>query len=323
MMAVWTVLAWALSAALLAGAFGLGYFVLATRRIAAEAERLVPAIGKFVTVRGNRIHYVEKGEGRPILFIHGLGAQLHHFRHPLFAAFGPGYRLIALDRPGSGYSVRAAGANAGLTEQADVIAGFIEALDLEKPLLVGHSLGGAVALTTALNHPDAISGVALLAPLTHREDTIRPEFRSLYIRSPLKRWFLAHTLAVPTSLKYAQQTLAFVFGPQQPPKDYRVEGGGLAGLRPSHIYATASDIVALEHELGTIEARYGEVKMPVGILFGAADRVLDHREHGLPMAKKIAGLDLEIVDGLGHMPQYAATERAIAFIRRIAEKAFA
>ena len=139
----WLIAAVAAGLALLAGAGFLGYFALATRRIAAEAERLVPPSGKFVTVGGNRIHYVEKGEGPPILFIHGLGAHLHHFRHPLFEAFGPGYRLIALDRPGSGYSVRAAGATARLPEQASVISGFIEALGLEKPLLVGHSLGGA------------------------------------------------------------------------------------------------------------------------------------------------------------------------------------
>ena len=76
-------------------------------------RRLVPANGKFVEIDGNRIHYVETGEGRPIVFVHGLGAQLHHFRHTLFDRFGPGYRLIALDRPGSGYSVRASGATAG------------------------------------------------------------------------------------------------------------------------------------------------------------------------------------------------------------------
>ena len=130
----WLIAAGAAGTAVLAVAAVIAHYALKTRRIAAEAERLVPAAGSFVTVGQNRIHYVEKGEGPPILFIHGLGANLHHFRHPLFDAFGPGYRLIALDRPGSGYSVRAAGATARLPEQAAVIAGFIEALGLEKYL---------------------------------------------------------------------------------------------------------------------------------------------------------------------------------------------
>jgi pimeloyl-ACP methyl ester carboxylesterase len=302
--------------------FIVGYFVLATRRIAARAERLVPASGKFIDIGGNRIHYVETGEGRPIVFVHGLGGQLHHFRHPMFPML-PGYRLIALDRPGSGYSVRAAGATARLTEQADVVAKFIQALRLEKPLLVGHSLGGAVALTVALNHPDTISGVITLAPLTHMEDEVRAEFKSLYITSKPKRWLIAQTTAVPTSLRYASQTLDFVFGPQKWPEDYIIAGGGMLGLRPSHFFATASDIVAIEKDLPEIEARYGEITMPAAMMFGTADRVLDHNRHGLPMKGKIAGLDFDLAEGQGHMLPFTAKERVAELIKRIAAKAFA
>jgi pimeloyl-ACP methyl ester carboxylesterase len=317
-----SVIGWIVGVVFLVAFLIAGYFVLATRRIAARAERLVPASGKFLDIAGNRIHYVEAGEGPPIVFIHGLGGQLHHFRHPIFPLL-PGYRLITLDRPGSGYSMRAAGATARLPEQAEVVAKFIKTLGLERPLLVGHSLGGAVALTVALNHPDSISGVVTLAPLTHMEDEIRAEFRSLYITSKLKRWLIAQTTAVPTSLKYAPQTLAFVFGPQKWPEDYIVAGGGMLGLRPSHFYATASDIVAIEKDLGAIEARYGEIGMPAAMMYGTADRVLDHRRHGLPMRDKIAGLDFDLVEGQGHMLQFTASERVAGLIKRAAAKAFA
>lgn len=317
-----SVIGWIVSAIFLIALLVAGYFVLATRRIAARAERLVPASGKFIDIRGNRIHYVETGEGRPIVFVHGLGGQLHHFRHPVFPML-PGYRLIALDRPGSGYSVRAAGATARLPEQAQVVADFVKALGLDRPLLVGHSLGGAVALTVALNHPEAISGVVTLAPLTHMEDEVRAEFRSLYITSRLKRWLIAQTTAVPTSLKYAPQTLDFVFGPQKWPEDYIISGGGMLGLRPSHFYATSSDIVAIEKDLGGIEARYGEIRMPAAMMFGTADRVLDHKRHGLPMRGKVAGLDFELVEGQGHMLQFTARERVAELVERVAAKAFA
>jgi pimeloyl-ACP methyl ester carboxylesterase len=310
------------SAIFLAALLVIGYFVLATRRIAAQAERRIPPAGNFVDIDGHQIHYVEAGEGRPIVFVHGLGGQLHHFRHPTFPLL-PGYRLIALDRPGSGYSVRARGATGRLPEQAHMVAAFIGALGLEKPLLVGHSLGGAVALTTALNHPDAISGVVALAPLTHMEDEIRAEFKALYIRSRIKRWLIANTIAVPQSLKYAPQTLDFVFGPQKWPEDYIVAGGGMLGLRPSHIYATATDIVAIEKDLAEIEKRYGEIRMPSALMFGTADRVLDCRRHGLPMRDRIAALDFELAEGQGHMLQFTASERVAEMVERTASRAFA
>ena len=296
--------------------------MLATWWIAAKAERLVPPSGKFVDIGGNRIHYVEAGEGRPILFVHGLGGQLHHFRHAMFPLL-PGYRLISLDRPGSGYSVRATGATARLPEQAEVVAGFIKALGLDKPLLVGHSLGGVVALTVALNHPDMISGIVALAPLTHMEDSVRTEFKGLYITSRLKRWLLAQTTAIPMALKFAPQTLDFVFGPQKCPEDYIVAGGGMLGLRPSHFYATSSDFVAIEKDLGEIEARYGEISMPAAMMFGTADRVLDHTRHGLPMRDKIAGLDFELVEGQGHMLQFTDSGSVARMIERVAAQALA
>ena len=320
MLATLTAIAAALLSAVLLVAT---YYFQATRRISRDAEHAVPPRGRFVAVEGCDIHYVERGEGRPILFIHGLGGTLHHMRRPLMEEFGDGYRLIALDRPGSGYSTRPSRFDGRLSEQARLVAGFIDALGLERPLLVGHSLGGAVALATTLLYPERIAGLALIAPLTQHEDKVAPEFRRLAIPSPLLRRIVSETLAVPTSVKMAAQTLDFVFGPQKPPHDYAVAGGAMAGLRPSHFYATSTDLVALRHDMPHIGTRYGEIGVPAGILFGSADRVLDHKRHGIAMEGRIGGIDVEIMEGVGHMPQYADTSRVVAFVRRIAERAFA
>lgn len=301
----------------------LGYFAYTTRRIAKGAERAVPPNGDIVRVDGQKVHYVEQGSGRPIVMIHGLGGSLHHMRRPLMENFGDGYRLIALDRPGSGYSTRARRATGGLKEQADFIAAFIDALKLDRPLLVGHSLGGAVALAAALDHPDKISGLALISPLTRFQKDVPPELSALYIRSPIMRRIVASTIAVPMAVKNAPQTLAFVFGPQQPPADHAVAGGALVSLRPSHFNAASTDAVALERDMPMFERRYGELSMPVGILYGTADRVIDYRRHGVAMQDEVADLDLELLEGVGHMPQYAETERVAGFIRRIAERSFA
>lgn len=315
-------LSWIIALLILGAVLYFGYFAYVTRRIATQAEKAVPPAGKFIDVDGNRIHYIEAGQGRPILFIHGLGAQFHQLRHPLFNRLDGEFRLVALDRPGSGYSVRARGAGAGISEQARTVVRFMEKLGLERPLVVGHSLGGMVALAIAIEHPEKVSGLALLSPYTRYSDKTAPEFAPLMISQPWRRWLIANTFAIPAALRTAPQVLDFVFGPQAMPADYPIAGGGMSGLRPSHFYATSSDLVATGENMPRLAARYGEIKIPVGILFGTADRVLPHKPHGLAMQDKIAGLDLELLDGIGHMPQYAATDAVVAFIRRIASKAF-
>ena len=303
--------------------FGFAYFFLLTRRIAADAERRVPMAGQRAEIGRGRLHYVEAGSGPPILFLHGLGGQLLHFRHTLFPQLAGDFHLVAVDRPGSGYSQAAPRWRGTLTEQAATLAEFMDSKGLERPLIVGHSLGGAVALALALDHPDKVGGLALLSPLTHDEGAVRPEFASLAVRSPLRRTLLAHTVAVPASVRHAQQTLAFVFGPQPTPRDYVTAGGGLLGLRPSHLIGTMTDFVALEDELGRYERRYEEIRCPVGVLFGTGDRVLRHEDHALPLGGRIRDFELELLHGIGHMPQFVAAEETEAFIRRMAAKTFA
>ena len=321
-MSLLSIFAWLVVLILIAALAVVGYFVWTTQAIAWRAERLVPARGQFVEIDGNRIHYVEEGEGRPIVFVHGMGGTLHHFRHPLFGGKLPGYRLIALDRPGAGYSTRAANATGRLPEQAALIAKFIHRLGLEKPMVVGHSLGGMITLTLALNHPKAISGIVLLAALTRHRDGVPPELAPIYIRSKLKRWLMAQTVAIPAALKFAPQTLAYVFGPQDVPENYMIEGGGELGLRPGHFYNMVEDLVCVADDMPALQTRFAEIDMPAGMAFGNADRVLSYQANGDEFRDRIKGLDFEMLEGIGHHPQYAATDRVVALIRRVAARAF-
>jgi len=132
----------------------------------------------------------------------------------------------------------------------------------------------------------------------------------------------SHTVAVPRSFRFAPATLDFILGPQAVPQDYLVEGGGWISLRPSHFHASSTDFTAIPGDLARVEARYGEIDMPAGILFGTADRIVAFAEHGAPMPDRIGGLDFEVVEGLGHMPHFVERRRTVAFIRRIAEHAF-
>jgi pimeloyl-ACP methyl ester carboxylesterase len=110
---------------------------------------------------------LDKGVGRPVVLIHGLGGQMRNFTHSLVGRLCGDFRVVAFDRPGSGYSTRSADAPAGVRAQAATLAKAIRALKLERPVIVGHSLGGAFALAIALDYPDCVGAVALISPATH------------------------------------------------------------------------------------------------------------------------------------------------------------
>lgn len=298
------------------------YGYIRTRGYKRMAERLVPPSGRFVTVKGRRLHYTERGEGPAILFVHGLGGNLHQFDIPLWDAIGEGYRLIAVDRAGSGYSEKGAAHSGRISDHADDLAALLDVLGVDRALVVGHSLGGAIALAMAVRHPDRVAGLALLSPLTKFKDEVPKGMEGLAITSPRRRALLANTFAVPAAVRMTERTLAFVFGPQTPPEGYAVAGGAIVGLRPSHFEATSRDFVAIPADLPDLEARWGEIKAPAGILYGTADRLLDHRANGEAMTGRMPGLDLELIEGVGHMPQYARPAETAAFIRRMAQRSF-
>ena len=315
------IIVWIVVLALVVALLLAGYFWLLTRRITRAALKLVPPPGKFIEIDGNRIHYVDRGQGRPIVFVHGLGGTQFHFTKSLFDLLDKDFRLIAFDRPGSGFSTRRGDTPASTSEQAAFVARFIDRLGLDRPLLVGHSLGGAIALATALDFPDKLSGLALISPLTHYSSEAGAKF-PLDIRQPWRRRLIAEIVSAPNAVKLGPATLEYVFGPQKPPDDYAVSGGAMIALLPSHFYAASTDFVATPRDMPRQETRYGELRMPVGIIFGGADRVLDVERNGRSMAGQVRDLDLEILEGVGHMPQFAERERVAAFIRRMAARAF-
>ncbi len=200
---------------------------------------------RFLEVGGVRLHVLERGAGPPVVLIHGLGGQIGHFAHSLVPRLDGDFRVVAFDRPGSGYSSPAAG---GVREQAAILAGAIRALKLGKPLIVGHSLGGAVALAIALDHPDCVGGLALIAPATHPIASAPALFRSLVIRSPLLRRLYAWTAAAPAALLARPIFFKAAFAPERAPADFGSAGGGLLALRPRNIFVTSTELTSGLHD---------------------------------------------------------------------------
>jgi len=275
----------------------------------------LPAQGRFVEAGGVSFHVVEQGSGPVLLMIHGLAGQMRHFTYGVAKILSRDFRVIVIDRPGSGYSVRPPTMAADISSQAAAIAQLIEQLRLGPSLVVGHSLGGAVALTLALEHPKCVSGLALLAPLTHMPQNNRPPeaFRALMIASAWLRSAIAWTLLVPASMAQRDMVLGQVFGPDAVPEDYATRGGGLMNLCPHQFISASRDLQAISKSLPTIEARYEELRIPVQVLFGRDDRILNWQKNGQALVDKIPGAKLVQADS-GHMLPVTHPALTAAFI---------
>jgi len=286
--------------------------MLFTARLAGTVERRMPPPGHFADIGGARVHYVAKGDGPPIVLVHGLSGSTANFTYALFSRLRD-RRLIAIDRPGSGYSVAPAGWTGSLTEQADVVAGLIRALGLEHPLIVGHSLGGAVALQLALDHPDQICGMVLIAPLTAEQGDVPPPFHKLAIRSAgVRRWF-GCTLNVPASILQSKAALAWLFGPEEAPADFAIRGGGVLNLIPRNYRGAAVDLLAAETSIPALVRRLPELKCDVTVLFSPDDRILNAETHGRGLLKALPHARYLTSPG-GHMLPVSQPDRVAAVI---------
>src|SRR4029450_7331475 len=131
---------------------------------ARKAEREHPPTERFVTVDGVRLHYIESGKGPPVLLLHGNVVTAEDFQTSgVLDLLAARHRVIAFDRPGFGYRDRPHGSAWGARAPARLLRDALVILGVNRPVVLGHSWGAAVALALALNHPDAVRGLVLLS----------------------------------------------------------------------------------------------------------------------------------------------------------------
>lgn len=279
-----------------------------------RSEKLVPARGAFTTISTGRLHYLDVGSGPAILLIHGLGGNLGHFDCGMIDELARDFRVVAIDRPGSGYSERPSDAPANVRAQARQVAEVIEKLEIDNPLVVGHSLGGAVALALALEKPELVRGLALLAPLSMPPKQSAGVFDDYRIGSDVYRKVLAWTTAVPHMVRHPEPVREEIFGPDDMPPEFAVQGGGLLALRPGAFYNASRDFQASGEDLGGMTKDYARLAVPVRVLFGKDDRILDSEYHGELLVRRYPQIGLKLIDG-GHMLPLTRMEDSTAFIR--------
>src|SRR3984885_5381910 len=222
--------------------------VIGTRLI----ERAHPPRGRFIAIGGLRQHVVELGESTgaqqgaqkgaqekaPIVLIHGAGCNLEDMRLALGERLAARHRVILVDRAGLGWSERRGRRGSSPAYQAAILRDVLDRFGVRRTIVVGHSRGGALAAAFALDHPQRVAGLALLAPPLYpfsRRMTWLYEVFAL----PVFGWLYAHTLALPLGAPFIGMAMASAFLPQWPPPGYIKRTGVLLLLRPATFLAHA------------------------------------------------------------------------------------
>jgi pimeloyl-ACP methyl ester carboxylesterase len=297
--------------------FGLG---AASQHLAAQAERDFPPAGRFIQAGGIRQHVIERGDGPPLVMIHGAYGFAEDFAVSLMPRTQARFRSIAVDRPGHGYS------EAGLAEdsatpdgQARYLNAALENLQVEKPILLGFSYGGAVALSYALQYPDRVAAVVLINPATHPWRRT-PALPFGIADAPLIGQILKHTVVAPVGALLKDGAMESVFAPEPMPEAFGRTPVAL-GLRPDDYAATAREVRALDSFLRGQAPRYSALRLPVVIVVNDADRSVSSRIHGRALAASVPGADLIVTDGGGHPLHFSRPESVLAAIDLAAMRA--
>ena len=252
----------------------------------AEAGAAAPE-PETIEAGGRRFRYLAlgEGEGPPIVFIHGFGGDLNNWQFNQ-EALAENHATYALDLPGHGGSSKDLGSgHVHVGALAGAVVDFLDAKDIGKAHLVGHSLGGAVALDLALNHADRVASATLVCSAG-----LGPEINMAYIdgfmqakRRKQLEPVLAMLVADPdmVSREMIEDVLKFK----------RLDGVEAALNR------IVDDNFAGGRQALDLTSRLGELAVPVQVIWGRQDRIIpaSHAE-GLP-----ASVPVHVLDDAGHM----------------------
>lgn len=281
------------------------------------AERAHPAPGRSVCADGVRLHYVEAGEGPPLVLLHGLGSMVEELMlSGLVHELAQRHRVIAIDRPGSGHSERPHRMRYTAAAQADLVAAALARLGAERPVLYAHSWGTLVALELALRHPGAVGGLVLASGLYY------PSLRlDLPLLAPPALPLLGDAMARTVSPLLARLSwpawLKLLFAPAPVPAYFSAFPTWLA-VRPSQLRAVAEDAIftplALAHVLRGLPA----LDVPLAFVAGQADRYVGTRAHTQRLQRTLPRSRLFLSPHAGHMVHHTDLPLVLQAIESVA-----
>jgi pimeloyl-ACP methyl ester carboxylesterase len=300
-------------------AAALGVAVLYNRQKTRAAEHRTPPIGRFLDVDGVRLHYIDRGEGEPILLIHGNGTIIQDFTvSGLVDRLASRFRVIVFDRPGYGYSSRprqlwTPRAHAKLFQRA------LGQLGIEQAVVLGHSWGTLVAVALALECPSLVRSLVLASGYyypTLRADTFLFSPPAVPVLGDAMRYTISPLVArgiLPDLIKQ-------MFAPADVPERFESQFPKEMMLRPSQLRAAAEDAALMTPSVMELEHHYSELRMPVTIITGADDQIADVGRQSERLHRELPQSEFITLPGLGHMVHHLDPDAIIREIDRLTQQ---
>lgn len=272
-----------------------------------DAAGLQPGRSRF-EYRGTSINYEDHGQGQPLILLHGFGASTYSWRH-IAAYFSKSYRVIAIDLKGFGLSDKPMDDDYSVRDQSRIISEFIRVRHLEKVILAGHSLGGAVSLLTYLLQSDHdtrhISKLVLLDTASYQQEL--PAFISI-LRVPVINEL--SLLLTSNNFKSRMILRQAFFDHSKITEEMVATYGSYLSLPGASqaLIKTAKQI--LPPDLEEISGRYKSIDVPVLLIWGEKDEIVP-LEVGRKLARNIPHAELVVVPNCGHVPQEECPSQVI------------
>lgn len=312
----------ALSLLLAATVIG-GCAVVTDRRAAAReaaAEAAYPPTGRLIEVEGKQVHAHVQGQGPDLILIHGASGNTRDFTFGLVDRLAQDYRVIAFDRPGLGWTDDLGPDGRSPMMQAALLQKAAAQLGVHRPIVLGHSYGGAVAMAWALTDtPDVAALVVLSGATMPWPGGLGPYYA--ITGSRLGAATVIPAITAFASPQQAQGVVAGIFAPDPPPPGYADYVGIGLTMRRDTLRVNAAQVTSLRPHVVRMSDAYPRLDLPVEILHGTADTVVPATIHALPLSDLLPKGNLVLIDGAGHMPHHTHPQDVIAAIDRAALRA--
>jgi pimeloyl-ACP methyl ester carboxylesterase len=295
----------------------LAMLALITQAVVLDQQRTYPAQGEMIEVAGATLNVVDIGprdtDGPPLVMIHGASSNLEVMRQPLGDGLARNHRVILIDRPGHGWSPRAHLKDSTPAIQARMIDEALEKLGVGPAIFVVHSWSGALGARMALDYPERVAGLVMLAPVAYPWPGGVGWYNKL-VDTPVIGPVLAYTITLPLGYFLTVPGSRGVFLPQIMPDDFVDKTATRLLLRPREFLANARDLVTLKAAVAEQAPRYGDIRAPAVIVTGEVDKTVSTNRHSRPFAAAVPHTKLIVLPDVGHMVQNAVPDLVMSEI---------